>query len=65
MTSQKQLEIPLGATCFYERDEKGQWWVVWGADFPQDKPGRALCPNSFEMECAYEQGFKDGQTKVL
>jgi hypothetical protein len=36
--------IPLGATCHYERIN-GQWYVVWGADFVGDESGRKLVPD--------------------
>lgn len=39
-------KIPLGATCHYKRESSGKWFVVWGADFPQDKSGRKQVSDS-------------------
>jgi hypothetical protein len=62
---QAEPEIPKGSTCHFERDSKGEWWVVWCADFEGDKPGRKLCPESFAMECAYQQGVRDEREKWI
>ena len=55
----KAKDIPIGVTCHCERDKEGQWWIVWGADFPQDKPGRKLHPESMLLEEAYKAGIKE------
>jgi hypothetical protein len=54
-----EQDIPIGATCHNYRDKDGQWWIVWGADFPQDKPGRKPHPNSIWLEDAYQQGIRE------
>lgn len=58
-TNQTETDVPIGVTCHHEREENGIWWIVWGADFPQDKPGRKEHPESWALEEAYQQGKKD------
>lgn len=48
-------DIPLGATCHYERDKDGRWWIVWSADFEQDESGRKLVEESILLEMGYQQ----------
>lgn len=50
---------PLGVTCHNERDENGQWWIVWSTDFQGDKSGRRKDPNSCFLESAYRQGRQE------
>jgi len=56
---------PLGSTCHNERDNTGQWWIVWSADFPQDKPGRRPHPESIFLEEAYRAGEQKGMERVV
>lgn len=51
-------DMPIGATRHNERDSEGQWWIVWGADFPQDEPGRKPHPESMFLEEAYKAGME-------
>ena len=50
-----KIEIPLGVTCHYERID-GKWYVVWGADFLSDQPGRKLVPDNESL--LLEIGFQ-------
>lgn len=52
-------EMPIGVTCHNVRDKYGQWWIVWSPDFPPDKPGRKLHPESMFLEDAYRGGVKE------
>jgi hypothetical protein len=51
---EKDNTIPEGVTCHYERIN-GKWFVVWGADFMQDRPGRKEVAENeaFLLECGY------------
>lgn len=53
----KLSKAPIGATCHYEHDNQGQWWIVWGADFPQDKAGKVKVKDNeqFLLECGYQE----------
>ena len=50
----KSDTVPEGSTCHYERID-GKWYVVWGADFPQDNSGRKEVDwkEAFLLECGY------------
>ena len=49
-------EEPRGVTCHNERDENGQWWIVWDSDFLGDEAGRKQHPDSIYLEEAYQKG---------
>lgn len=50
----KNIKIPEGVTCHYERINR-KWFVVWSADFMQDDPGYKELSESeaFLLECGY------------
>jgi hypothetical protein len=41
----KDVKISEGVTCHYDRIDS-KWYVVWGADFPGDDPGKKLVPDN-------------------
>lgn len=53
-------EIPYGSTCHYERINK-KWYVVWGADFPNDNSGRKLVADNeaLLLEIGYQTAVSD------
>jgi len=55
-------DIPLGATCHYERID-GKWYVVWGADFESDKSGKALVDDkeALYLEMGYQTAKSEAQ----
>lgn len=57
-------DIPLGATCHYETVDS-KWYVVWSADFENDKPGRKLVDDneSLYLEMGYEVAKTEGDNK--
>jgi len=58
----KDVKIPLGATCHYEKLKDG-WYVVWGPDFFKDVPGKAKCSNRDSM--MLEMGWQVGRNEAL
>lgn len=55
-----EIKIPQGVTCHYVRVDK-KWYVFWGADFLQDKPGSKLVPENeaWLLECGYQIGKQE------
>jgi hypothetical protein len=58
--------VPFGATCHYERDFEGRWWVVWGPDFAQDDPGRISLNkrDSLMLEMGFELGKHEAEVRA-
>lgn len=61
----KNIDMPIGATCHNERDDNGQWWIVWSTDFPGDKSGRKTHPESISLEEAFKAGYEKRESEFV
>jgi hypothetical protein len=51
-------------TNHYERDGKGQWWIVSSGDFLAGIKHKAKAPHSVEMEIAFQIGGQMSQDQL-
>lgn len=63
-TRKNSSDIPLGATCHYERIDN-KWYVVWDVDFQSDEQGCKLVDDNeaIYLEMGYQTAKTEGDNK--